>query len=288
MDSSPAVSNSPSPILDVPEEARLEEVREQLRRIEQRDWWLWMLAIVVMFFLTVAIVSLSFPELLKVDDPFFLLNLSRSVRGLIGLVLLFNGYTVYQQVINKRLRRQFSEQLEAMVQLRVRAAEFHKLASTDALTGLANRRTAEQRLLAEAARSRRYGHLLTIVAFDLNDFKNINDRYGHAAGDLVLRAFAEKLASAIRLSDLAVRMGGDEFLLLLPECPVDQVPVLVERLRGLEVNFQGHRIPIEFSSGCAGYDRAETPEQFLVRVDQRLYADKRASKAHVMSKTVLS
>ena len=142
-------------------------------------------------------------------------------------------------------------------------------------------------MLAEAARSSRYGHPLTIVAFDLNDFKKINDRYGHAAGDLVLRAFAGRLAGAIRLSDLAVRMGGDEFLLLLPECPVDQVPVLVARLRGLEVNFQGHRIPVQFSAGCVGYQRAETPEQFLERVDQRLYADKRASKARVAPEPVL-
>ena len=74
-------------------------------------------------------------------------------------------------------------------------------------------------------------------------------------------------------------MGGDEFLLLLPECPVDQVPALVARLRGLEVNFRGHRIPVEFSAGCVGYQRAETAEQFLERVDQGEDADKRASKA---------
>ncbi len=287
MDPSPAISSSPSPLPEAPSEARLEEVRAQLRQLERRDWWLWTLAIVVMLVLTVAIVSMSFPALFKVDDPFFQFNLDRSVRGLILLVLLFNAYTLYQQVVNKRLRRQFSEQLEAMGQLRVRAEEFHKLASTDALTGLANRRTAEQRLLAEAARSGRYGHPLTIVAFDLNDFKKINDRYGHAAGDLVLRAFAAKLAGAIRLSDLAVRMGGDEFLLLLPECPVDQVPALVARLRGLEVNFRGQRIHVEFSAGCVGYERAETPEQFLERVDQRLYADKRASKARVAPEPVL-
>jgi diguanylate cyclase (GGDEF)-like protein len=96
-----------------------------------------------------------------------------------------------------------------------------------------------------------------------------------------LRTFAGKLAGTIRLSDLAVRMGGDEFLVLLPECPLDQVPVLVARLRGLEVNYRGQRIPVEFSFGCVGYERAETPEQFLERVDQDLYADKRASKIRV-------
>lgn len=257
----------------------MEEIRAQLRQLERRDWWLWSLAIIVMLLLTVAVMSLSFPNLTKVDDPFFQFSLNQSVRGLIGLVLLFNTYTVYQQVMNKRLRRQLSEQLEAMGQLRVRAEEFHKLATTDSLTGLANRRTAERRLLAEAARSQRYGHPLTIVVLDLNNFKVTNDHFGHAAGDLVLRAFAERLAGAVRSSDLAVRMGGDEFLLILPECPAEQVPTLLARLRRLEVSFQGTQIPVEFSAGSVGYDPTETPEQFLERADQHLYADKRAAKA---------
>ena len=272
---------------EVPQEAQLEEIRAQLRQLERRDWWLWSLAVVVMLLLTVAVVSLSFPDLMKVDDPFFQFSLNRSVRGLIGLVLLFNAYTIYQQVMIKRLRKQFSEQLEAMGQLRVRAEEFHKLAVTDPLTGLANRRAAEQRLLAEAARSQRHGHPLTIVAFDLNNFKTINDRYGHGAGDAVLRVFAQALARAIRLSDVAVRMGGDEFLLLLPECRVDQVPGLLNRLRRLEVTFQGARIPVEFSAGCVGYRQNETPEEFLERVDKELYADKRASKARDVPQPML-
>ena len=272
---------------DVPAEAQLEEVRAQLRQLERRDWWLWSLAIVVMLLLTVAVVSLSFPDLLKVDDPFFQFSLNQSVRGLIGLVLLFNTYTIYQQWMIKRLRKQFWQQLEAMGQLRVRAEEFHKLATTDPLTGLANRRAAQQRLLAEAARSGRHGHPLTIVAFDLNDFKKINDQYGHGAGDEVLRVFAAALARAIRLSDVAVRMGGDEFLLLLPECRVDQVPGLLNRLRRLEVNFQGTRIPVEFSAGCVGYRQNETPEEFLERVDKELYANKRASKVRAVPQPVL-
>jgi diguanylate cyclase (GGDEF)-like protein len=105
-----------------------------------------------------------------------------------------------------------------------------------------------------------------------------NDRYGHPAGDLVLCAFAERLASTIRLSDMAVRLGGDEFLLLLPECKIDQVPALLSRLRPLDVNFQGTRIPVEFSLGCVGYERGETPEKFLERADQSLYAEKRSAK----------
>jgi diguanylate cyclase (GGDEF)-like protein len=104
-----------------------------------------------------------------------------------------------------------------------------------------------------------------------------------------LQEFAARLASAVRISDLAVRMGGDEFLAVLPECRIAQVPSLVARLRPMNVDFQGHHIPVEFSVGCVDYVAGETPEQFLQRVDETLYSDKRAGKArqerrHAMSR----
>jgi diguanylate cyclase (GGDEF)-like protein len=117
------------------------------------------------------------------------------------------------------------------------------------------------------------------VAFDLNNFKQTNDRYGHSAGDMLLCAFAQKLMSRRRGEDLVVRMGGDEFLLLLPECPVEQVPMLLARLQPCEVNFQGTPLPVEFSAGTATYEPPETGAQLLERADQALYADKRARKA---------
>lgn len=260
-------------------ESRLREIRANLRKLERRDWWLWTLAVVVMLLLTLAVVSLTFPGLAEIEDPFFQYSLNQAVRGLVGLVLLFNTYTIYQQVMIKRLRRQLSEQLDALAQLQTRAEEFHRQATMDALTGLHNRRSAEPRLAAEAARSQRHGHPLTVLALDLNNFKEINDRYGHPAGDQVLKEFAERLASTIRLSDLAVRMGGDEFLVLLPECPSEQVKAMLARLSPLEVDYQGHKIPVTFSAGWVGYEIGETPEQFLERADKTLYADKRAKKA---------
>lgn len=280
-------SSVPSPVAPESEaavEARIEDIRAQLRTLERRDWWLWSGAIIVMLLLTGAVASLSFPVLLNVRDPFFQFSLSQSVRGLVGLVLLFNTYSIYQQVTIKRLRRSFNQQLDAMRHLHLRAEEFHRLATTDPLTGLANRRTAEVRLTAEVARSERYGHALTLVAFDLNNFKHTNDAYGHAAGDLVLCEFAKRLLHIVRVSDVAVRMGGDEFLALLPECRIEQVAGLLERLRPLSVNYRGKRIPIEFASGAVGFERGQTPAQFLERADQALYANKRAGKAAAKSR----
>jgi len=264
--------------VEKPPETQLEKVQADLAKLERRDWWLWAMAMIVMLLLTAAVGSLSFPELFKFDDPFFQFSLNQSVRGLVGLVLLFNTYTIYQQVTTKRLRRQLSQQLTAMSQLQVRAEEFHQQATVDALTGLYNRRFAEDRLKAEINRSRRYGHPLTAVAIDLNDFKPVNDKYGHAAGDQVLKEFAERLVAAIRVSDLAVRMGGDEFLVILPECPVGQVQAMLSRLAPMEVNFQGQKIPVTFAAGWVGYEHGETPEQFVERADQTLYADKRKRK----------
>ena len=272
------MTETPETLIEEAPESRLEEIQASLRKLERRNWWLWALAVVVMLLLTLAVVSLSFPGLLKIEDAFFQFSLNQAVRSLVGLVLLFNAYTIYQQVILKRLRRQLAGQLDAMSRLRIRAQEFHKQATIDALTGLYNRRFAEQRLAAEAGRSRRYGHPLAVVAIDLNDFKQINDRYGHPAGDLVLKEFAARLTSVFRVSDVVVRMGGDEFLVVLPECPAGQVEALLSRLRPVRVNYQGQEIPVNFAAGWVGYQRGETPEQFLERADQTLYADKRAHK----------
>ena len=270
-----------SPLLqiDPSSETRLNELQEKLQKLERRDWWLWSMAVIVMLLLTFAVFAMSFPGLIKVDDPFFEASMNRAVRGLIGLVLIFNAYTIYQQITVKKLRRDFSKKIEEMRILQVRAEEFERLALVDSLTGLSNRRVAEGRLASEAARSERYGHPLTVISFDLDKFKQINDTYGHGAGDQVLKEFARRLSSAIRKSDIAARMGGDEFLILLPECDTSQVQTLLDRLRPMETQYGGTKIPICFSAGWVGYEKGETTEQFLERADRTLYAEKRSGKA---------
>jgi diguanylate cyclase (GGDEF)-like protein len=276
MSSSPPISSMHQP--DPSSPTRLPEMQAELQKLERRDWWLWSMAVIVMLLLTFAVFTMSFPGLVKVDDPFFEASLNRAVRGLIGLVLIFNAYTIYQQITVKRLRRDLSKKIEEMQILQVRAEEFERLALVDSLTGLANRRVAEGRLASEAARSARYGHPLTVISFDLDKFKQINDTYGHLAGDQVLKAFARRLESTTRKSDLAARMGGDEFLVLLPECTTSHVQMLLDRMRPLETEYGGTKIPICFSAGWVGYEKGETTEQFLERADRILYAEKRLGK----------
>ncbi|HMD06135.1 MAG TPA: GGDEF domain-containing protein [Candidatus Acidoferrum sp.] len=247
------------------------EIAENLRRIEKRDWWIWANSIFVMLLLTGALISFTLPSLSQGATPLFRIKVTEAIFGLVALVVLFNVYTIYQQVLIKRLRRQLAEKQHHSMILR-------ELAMIDALTGLYNRRFAEQRLVAEVARSARKGHPLTVVLLDLDEFKHINDTYGHPAGDLVLQEFAAALNRAVRGGDLAVRWGGDEFLLILPECNHEQLKLVLDRLGPLELAWEGRKFPIKYSAGWKDYASGDQPDSMLAAADQALYANKRAAK----------
>ena len=250
------------------------ELAEERRRIEKRDWWVRGYSILVILLLTFAVISLTLPAVLTDAETIFKMKLTEAVFGLITLIVLFNIYTIYQEVLIKRLRRQLLEKQDHYGILR-------NLAMIDPLTGLYNRRFAEQRLAAEVARSERRGHPLTVLTLDLNNFKEINDTYGHPAGDQVLQEFASRLNKVIRGSDLAVRLGGDEFLVVLPECTLDQLKLVLERLSSFELAWQGQKIPVTFSAGWKDYEMGDRPEEMLARADQALYTSKRAAKKPV-------
>jgi diguanylate cyclase (GGDEF)-like protein len=252
-------------------ETGVKELAEERRRIDRRDWWVRGYSIFVILLLTFAVISLTLPALLTGAETIFKIKLTEAVFGLITLIVLFNIYTLYQEILIKRLRRQLLEKQDHSHILR-------NLAMIDPLTGLYNRRFAEQRLAAEVARSERRGHPLTVLTLDLNNFKQINDTYGHPAGDLVLQEFASRLNKVIRGSDLAVRLGGDEFLVVLPECTLEQLKLVLERLRSFELDWQGQKIPVTFSAGWKDYEMGDRPEEMLARADQALYTNKRAAK----------
>jgi diguanylate cyclase (GGDEF)-like protein len=267
--------------LDPLSEEQLEQIevaRKHLKGLERRDWWLWWSAVTVTLLLTLAVVVVSLPEILRESDSVVQLDLNLAIHGLVALVLIFNIYTVYQQWLIKRLRTQTAKHLEILSRLRIRAEEFHQLATRDPLTGLSNRRLGEERLAAEVARSERHGHPLSVLLLDLNRFKGINDRYGHAAGDLVLKTFAARLNKVIRASDLAVRLGGDEFLVILPECLPERIPVLLARLGPCEVRWAGEKLAVASAAGWAGYEKGETPAELMDRADKALYASKRSGQ----------
>jgi diguanylate cyclase (GGDEF)-like protein len=263
---------------------RAEQIRTNMRHIARRQWFLWSSAVMVTLLLTLGIASFAFPGILaQAQDSSFLLT--QAMHGLVGLVLLFNVYTIYQQFQIHQIQRQLGDQVEALGKMELRTEEVYKLAVLDPLTGLHNRRSGEERLAEEISRSQRYGRPLTILTLDLNDLKHVNDKYGHAAGDELIKRFAERLNKAIRGSDLAVRLGGDEFLVLLPECKPEEVRHVLSRLSGLRMDCEKLSIEISFSAGWTNFRPGESSQELMKRADDALYVNKRAGREQRLQTT---
>jgi diguanylate cyclase (GGDEF)-like protein len=270
---------SPSGLAGPEAAARKQAIRAALRNVGRRQWWLWSSAFMVTILLTLGIASFSFPGLLNgAQDVLYSFGIGQAIRGLVALVLLFNVYAIYQQLQIRRMQDALGEQVDAMDKIEARTEEVYKLALLDSLTGLYNRRCGEQRLAAEVSRTQRNGLPLTVIMLDLDGLKYVNDKHGHAAGDELLKFFALRLNKAIRGSDLAVRLGGDEFLLMLPECKPEEVRHVLGRLSGLRMDVEGEDVAVTFSAGWANYTPGETPEELIKRADEALYVNKRAAK----------
>jgi diguanylate cyclase (GGDEF)-like protein len=159
-------------------------------------------------------------------------------------------------------------------------------ATTDALTGIANRRTFDEELALEWRRAERVGDSLALILLDLDDFKRVNDTYGHQAGDVVLRRVAEALGSDMRQIDLFARYGGEEFGVLVPETELDGALLLAERLRSQlaaeRVDLpDGHALEITASFGAAAKGSLARPEDLVAAADEALYEAKRNGKNRV-------
>lgn len=159
--------------------------------------------------------------------------------------------------------------LRLVEEIRRQAAELERLASTDMLTGLANRRVWEDALPRELARSTRTGAPVAIAILDLDHFKLYNDTHGHQVGDLLLKEIAALWPAELRDSDLLARHGGEEFALLLPDCGTADVEAVVEKVR--------RAIPPDMtaSAGAAVWDGIEEAEHLVRRADDALYSAKR-------------
>ena len=159
-------------------------------------------------------------------------------------------------------------------------------ALVDVLTGLANRRQGEEALVAELARAQRHGGSVGLILVDLDDFKSINDRYGHPTGDLVLRAFADTLRETLREIDVAARWGGEEFAVVLPGSDLEGTAQVADRLRGALADrsiasLDGDLIQVTASFGAAAADGHGEVDELVEAADDALYRAKRAGKNRV-------
>ncbi len=184
-----------------------------------------------------------------------------------------------------------SRKLAIVIENCLLTAQLQKLLRTDPLTGLFNRRTLDEVLPIEFARAHRYDHPLSLIMIDLDDFKLVNDRYGHPAGDKVLAEIGEIISNNLRQHDIGLRYGGDEFTIILPDTNHQQGQAVISKLTKIaaaaKVNVdQNTSLPIKLSAGLATYpDNPAADAETLKKVaDNDLYKTKKKKKKDTKTK----
>jgi diguanylate cyclase len=253
------------------------EIEKQIRRLDVRSAGLWITASLLVLLLTAAVYAAALPQIGPSE------TIAISLRALVGLVLIFNAFALYQQVTMRRFRIGLLAELHRQKMVEQRKELLEKLSTVDELTELYNRRYIGEHLPLECARADRSHYPLTLLMIDLNHFKQINDQHGHAAGDTALQVFSAALRRAIRAIDVPVRLGGDEFLVCLPECTEAQVPAVTDRIRRTLARYD--KLPIDFAAGWSQRAPGEAPEEVVARADAAMYREK---AEHHTSNTVLA
>lgn len=166
--------------------------------------------------------------------------------------------------------------------------EQRRLAHTDTLTRLPNREAWTNRLQQEYQRWQRYRRPLALAVCDIDRFKNVNDRFGHAVGDAVLRAVGECVSSQLRKTDFVARFGGEEFVFLLPETTPEQAKGAMDKVReaiaALSIDAGGRKtVTVTASFGVAGFAEDDEPDRVFTRADTALYQAKAAGRDCVVN-----
>ena len=171
--------------------------------------------------------------------------------------------------------------------LKQRLAKEREQALTDPLTGAPNRLAYDKRIVQEFARWQRYDSPLTMIVCDVDHFKNINDTYGHKAGDRALIAIVKTIQQHLRETDFMARIGGEEFVVLLPETTIGDAQIASEKLRssleGCEFVFQGTPVSITMSGGLTQFQSGDTVDIVYQRADKALYRAKNSGRNQFLS-----
>jgi diguanylate cyclase len=190
-----------------------------------------------------------------------------------------------EQAMAERLKT-LSERVASMEQeaddYRSHVEEQRKKALTDPLTGLPNRAAWAERLDAEVSLWQRYHNSLLLAVIDVDHFKRVNDDFGHLAGDKVLKIIGSQLSKKLRRGDFIARFGGEEFVVLLPNTPIEEGEPLIHELRtaieSCPFHFKGERVTITCSAGLTAFQTGEGSKQAFERADQALYRAKRGGR----------
>jgi diguanylate cyclase (GGDEF)-like protein len=209
-------------------------------------------------------------------------NLAVVALTSIGLAILLREIRTQNDKLEQRVKERTSALEEVVTRL-------NELASTDYLTGIANRRYFHDIARRELERLARYEGTASLILFDLDHFKKVNDQYGHEAGDAVLNGVVQTVQKVIRPMDLFGRFGGEEFLILLPDTPQEITLQVAERIRnkveGTSMEHRGHHIQVTISLGAAQWNGSDSLDALIRHADRALYQAKEMGRNRVQLAT---
>ena len=255
----------------------LARVSEEMSALEKRDWELWLVVAGCGIFVGLCLVTIMF-QAAFLKHGTLRLNLEISPQlffGFVAILILFNTYIISRRLELRRTREQI---ISTTIQ-----SELVRLQSfTDPLTEVYNRRALNEMSQRYTCHAKRNKKPLTFLMVDVDRFKKVNTLFGHLTGDFVLAEVASILRGAVRGTDAVVRYGGDEFLVILADSPLDGAQVVVERVTQhlAEWNGEGHlrNFELTFSMGLAQWADGMTLDQILDEADQKMYSTKALNK----------
>ena len=248
------------------------ELQRELESLSKRDWQLWSICALVILVIAAGLAAFVLPSVvwaglvIHADHRY----LPQLFFGMIALIVLFNVYILDQKRTIDRTRARLLREL-------VESAKAKEVALVDPLTNVFNRRYLDEVVPHEISKAERAASDLSFLVLDVDGFKDINTRFGHAGGDQYLRDVATLLKKTFRGSDTVLRLGGDEFLVILPETSDRQAKRAAERLQWETRwwNQAGHaEYQLSFSCGVATYRKGMEVKELVDLADQDMYRNK--------------
>lgn len=255
------------------EEFELDRVRRQIHALEGRDWLWGSVALLGIVAIAGGLAGVFWLGSESAEEVLFL------SRGQMSAILYIVGVTVAGYHLHIVIRNRELLRVKTELLLETLKNEITRLQSmVDPLTRVYNRQSMEELLSKWIQRSERYNQVFSLAVVDLDDFKEVNDKYGHLTGDFVLSEIAGILRSSVRGSDLVIRYGGDEFLLVLSETDQPGAQAVLARIRRQVTHWNEEHAAapydISVSMGLSIFEKGKTARQLISEADREMYLEK--------------